>query len=46
MRSLLYDITNKPPEIIIPTGTFYNELPGYSIKIENRDRDTKCYTIF
>ena len=22
MRSLLYDITNKPPEIIIPTGTF------------------------
>jgi len=41
MRSLLYDISNKPPEIIIPTGTFYNELPGYSIKVERRDRETK-----
>lgn len=41
MRSLLYDISNKPPEIVIPTGVFYNELPGYSIKIDRRDRDTK-----
>ncbi len=39
MRSLLYDVTNKPPEIVIPTGIFYNELPGYSIKIDRRDRD-------
>ncbi|HON19517.1 MAG TPA: LptF/LptG family permease [Salinivirgaceae bacterium] len=41
MRSLLYDIKNKPPEIIIPTGVFYNELPGYSIKIGRRDHQTK-----
>ncbi len=41
MRSLLYDVRNKPPEIVIPPGVFYNELPGYSIKIDYRDRETK-----
>ena len=41
MRSLLYDVRNKPPEIIIPEGVFYNEIPGYSIKIDRRDRETK-----
>lgn len=41
MRSLLYDIKNKPPEIIIPTGIFYKELPGYVIKIGKRDPHTK-----
>jgi len=41
MRSLLYDVQNKPPEIIIPQGVFYNDLPGYSIKIEKKDKETK-----
>jgi lipopolysaccharide export system permease protein len=41
MRGLLYDVRNKPPEIVIPPGIFYNELPGYSIKIDRRDRETK-----
>lgn len=40
MRALLYDVQNKPPEIVIPEGVFYNELPGYSIKIGARDRHT------
>lgn len=41
MRSLLYDISNKPPEIVIPIGIFYNELPGYSIKVGANDTETK-----
>lgn len=39
MRSLLYDITNKRPELSIRPGVFNNGLEGYVIKIGSKDKD-------
>lgn len=39
MRSLLYDITNKRPELSIRPGIFNNGLEGYVIKIGSKDKD-------
>ena len=34
--SLLYDIKKKKPSVNIKEGVFYNDIDGYSIKIENK----------
>jgi len=39
MRSLLYDITNKRPELSIRPGVFNNGLEGYVIKIGSKDKN-------
>jgi len=36
-RTLLWDIRRKKPDINIQAGTFYNGVPGYSIKISTKD---------
>jgi lipopolysaccharide export system permease protein len=36
-RTLLYDIRRKKPDINIQTGTFYNGVPDFSIKITSKD---------
>lgn len=40
MRTLLYDIRNKRPDVMIETGVFYNGITGYSLKIQNKDSKT------
>ena len=37
MKSLLYDIKKKNPELTIPEGVFYNGMDNYSIWIEKKD---------
>ena len=37
--SLLYDIKKKKPAINIKEGIFYNDIDGYSIKIDSKDDD-------
>ena len=36
-RTLLYDIRRKKPDINIQSGTFYNGVPGFSIKVTSKD---------
>jgi lipopolysaccharide export system permease protein len=36
-RTLLWDIRRKKPDINIQAGTFYNGVPGFSIKITTKD---------
>ncbi len=38
--SLLYDVTHKKPELNIKTGIFNNDLEGYTLKVEHRDKET------
>jgi lipopolysaccharide export system permease protein len=40
MRSLLYDIQQKRPELQIKEGVFYNGIENYSIKIGKKDINT------
>ena len=39
-RTLLFDIRRKKPDINIQSGTFYNGVPGFSIKITTKDPET------
>jgi len=39
-RTLLYDISQKRPELNIQAGTFYNGIEGFSIKIGKKDPET------
>ena len=39
--TLRQDIANTKEEIKIPTGTFYNGIEGYILRIEGRDDDTQ-----
>ncbi|HSZ24887.1 MAG TPA: LptF/LptG family permease [Cytophagaceae bacterium] len=39
--SLLYDLRHKKPALDIKEGTFYNGLPGYSIKVSKKYPDDK-----
>ncbi len=39
--SLLYDIRQKKPSLDFKEGTFYNGLPGYSVKISKKHEDGK-----
>jgi lipopolysaccharide export system permease protein len=44
--TLLYDIHKKKPAINIRAGEFYNEIDGYSIKVDNKESGTnKLYGI-
>ena len=38
--TLQYDIARTKDEIKIPTGTFYNGIDGYSIRVNSRNSDT------
>ncbi|HDZ40882.1 MAG TPA: YjgP/YjgQ family permease [Bacteroidetes bacterium] len=39
-KTLMYDITQKRPELNIQAGTFYNGIEGFSIKIGRKDPET------
>jgi lipopolysaccharide export system permease protein len=41
-RTLLWDIRRKKPDINIQAGTFYNGVPGFSIKITEKDPESGC----
>lgn len=38
--TLQYDISKTKEEIKIPTGTFYNGIEGYSLRVDSRDKKT------
>ena len=40
LHALIYSIKTKSPELEIPEGIFYNEIPGYNLFVERKDRDT------
>ncbi len=40
LGALIYSIKQKSPELEIPEGTFYNEIPGYNLFVERKDRET------
>ena len=39
LYSLMYSIRQKSPELEIPEGVFYNEIPGYNLFVEKKDVD-------
>lgn len=40
-KSLLYNITKSKPAFNIKQGEFYNDIPGYTIKVGKKDADNK-----
>lgn len=40
-KSLLYDITNSKPAFNIKAGIFYTDIPNYTIKVANKEKDNK-----
>ena len=40
MYTLLYSVKQKSPELEIPEGVFYDQIPGYNLFIETKNRDT------
>lgn len=40
LGALLYSMRQKSPELDIPEGTFYSEIPGYNIYVEHKDTET------
>jgi lipopolysaccharide export system permease protein len=40
-KSLLHDIKNQPAEVMIPEGTFYNGINGFSIRVKKKNQETK-----
>lgn len=40
MWTLLYSMRQKSPEVEIPEGAFYDQLPGYNLFVERKNRDT------
>lgn len=40
LAALLYSIKQKSPELEIPVGIFYNEIPGYNLFVERKNPDT------
>lgn len=41
LQSLFRSIEQKNPDVAIPEGSFYNEVPGYSIYVKYKDKNTK-----
>ncbi len=41
MWTLLYSMREKSPELDIPEGSFYDQIQGYNIYVERKDRDKK-----
>ena len=40
LAALLYSMRQKSPEMEIPEGQFYNEIPGYNLFVEHKDIET------
>ena len=40
MAALIYSMKQKSPEMEIPEGVFYNEIPGYNLFVERKDMET------
>ena len=40
MWTLLYSMRQKSPELEIPEGVFYTQIPGYNFYVESKDRDS------
>ncbi len=40
MWTLLYSMRQKSPEVEIPEGVFYDQLPGLNIYVENKNKET------
>ena len=40
LGALLYSMKQKSPEMEIPEGQFYNEIPGYNLFVEHKDVET------
>ncbi|MDE6282551.1 MAG: LptF/LptG family permease [Muribaculaceae bacterium] len=40
MWTLLYSMRQKSPELEIPEGVFYTQIPGYNFFVESKDRET------
>src|SRR5687767_6932610 len=40
MKTLQYDLVNKKPAFDLKEGTFYNMIPGYSIKVAKKVNDS------
>ncbi len=41
MWTLLFSMRQKSPELEIPEGVFYDQIPGYNLFISSKDRETK-----
>lgn len=39
LASLVWSMKQKSPELEIPEGIFYNEIPGYNLFVERKDRE-------
>lgn len=40
LGTLLLSMKQKSPDLDIPEGVFYNEIPGYNLFVERKDKDT------
>lgn len=40
LAALIYSMRHKSPELEIPEGVFYNEIPGYNLFVEHKDTET------
>lgn len=40
LSRLLWSMRQKSPELEIPEGIFYNEIPGYNLYVEHKDAET------
>ncbi len=40
MWTLLYSMRQKSPEVEIPEGVFYDQIPGYNLFVESKNRET------
>lgn len=40
LAALLYSMKQKSPELEIPEGIFYNEIPGYNLFVEKKNKET------
>ena len=40
LGALVYSIKQKSPELEIPEGIFYNEIPGYNLFVERKNRES------
>ncbi len=40
LASLIWSMKQKSPELEIPEGIFYSEIPGYNLFVEHKDKET------
>ncbi len=40
LGTLLFSMKQKSPEVDIPEGVFYSEIPGFNLKVQKKDRKT------